>query len=111
MRIGIDYDGVEKHQKLIESEIRDLTALQQEIERLIRLIDLEPGSDIRLLSNSLEPGSDTRLLRNCRDSVKELIMSARRRQIFLNWLSDCFRNKGKNRMLEISEVIRKLFTD
>lgn len=98
MRIGIDYDGVEKHQKLIESEIRDLTALQQEIERLIRLIDLEPGSDIRLLSN-------------CRDSVKKLIMSAKRRQIFLNWLSDCFRNKGKYRLLEISEVIRKLFND
>lgn len=98
MQIGIDYEGIENHQILIESEIRDLTALQQEIERLIRLI-------------ALEPGSDTRLLRNCRDSVKELIMSARRRQIFLNWLSDCFRNKGKNWMLEITEINRKLFTD
>lgn len=98
MQIGIDYEGIENHQILIESEIRDLTALQQEIERLIRLIALEPGSDIRPL-------------RNCRDSVKELITSARRRQIFLNWLSDCFRNKGKNWMLEITEINRKLFTD
>ena len=98
MQIGIDYEGIENHQILIESEIRDLTALQQEIEQLIRVIALEPGSDIRLLSN-------------CRDSVKELIMSARRRQIFLNWLSDCIRNKGKNWMLEITEINRKLFTD
>ena len=98
MRIDINYPGVEAHQNLIESEIRELYALQQELEKLIRLIDRNPDGS-------------SRSLRNSRDSVKELLMSARRRLEFLTWLSDYFRQIGRSGLPEITTISQKAFDE
>ena len=98
MRIDINYPGVEAHQNLIESEIRELYALQQELEKLIRLIDRNPDGS-------------SRSLRNSRDSVKELLMSARRRLEFLTWLSEYFRQVGGSEVSQITEISHKVFDE
>ena len=98
MRIDIHYPGVEAHHRLIESEIRELSALQQEMERLIRLIDRNPEGD-------------SRSLRKSRDSVRELLMSARRRQEFLTWLSDTIRQIGKSEIPEITTISHNAFDE
>ena len=98
MRIDIHYPGVENHRELIESEIRELSALQQELERLIRMVDLEPEGD-------------SRSLRKSRDSVRDLLMSARRRFEFLTWLSSYFRQIGNSEIQGISEISRLSFDE
>ena len=96
MRIDIHHPGVETHKRLIESEIRELSALQQELERLIRQIDRDPDGD-------------SRQLRKSRDSVRDLLMSARRRLEFLTWLSDYFRQIGRSGLPEITTISQKAF--
>ena len=41
MRIDIHYPGVETHRELIESEIRELSALQQELEPQLEVPPME----------------------------------------------------------------------
>lgn len=98
MRIDIHHPGVETHKRLIESEIRELSALQQELERLIRQIDRDPDGD-------------SRQLRKSRDSVRDLLMSARRRLEFLTWLSDYFRQIGRSGLPEITTISQKAFDE
>ena len=98
MKIDIHYPGLESHQKLIESEIRELSALQQELERLIRLVDRSGEGD-------------SRQLRKNRDCVGDLISSARRRLEFLTWLPSFFRETGEVNVRDISEISSKLFDE
>ena len=98
MKIDIHHSGLESHKRLIESEIRELSALQQELERLIRLVDRSPEGD-------------SRQLRKSRDCVGDLISSARRRLEFLTRLPSLFRETGEVNIQDISEMSSILFDE
>ena len=98
MKIDIHHSGLESHQRLIESEIRELSALQQELERLIRLVDRSPEGD-------------SRQLRKSRDCVGDMVTSARRRLEFLTGLPTFFRQTGEVNIQDISDISSKLFDE
>jgi len=101
MRVSIRYAGIERQERLLEQESRELSALEAELKRLRRLVLSQPGGDDSAVRKSLE-------------QVRKLHESVRRRQAFLVWLVERFRqaqSTAGNNTAEMASLLRDTGTE